>query len=227
MKFKDLFNFRMSEQGKALKGDKTDADLEVSLEAQILPDDRVIEYEALEVGKEVFLIVKDMAPALIKDETLTLSDGQKIVVDAEGKISEIIPAETPAPETPVEAELSAEQKKLIELASVFDVSMLESLVNLKENGYYCLDFGVYDGKVNWVDLSSNTYKTLLSEQENTKVTLTAEIAKSVKLESEKVALTAQVELLQKLNDQKLPLKNAVKLEDEKPLTTYEKRVLKQ
>jgi hypothetical protein len=221
MKFKDLFNFRMSEQGKALKGDKTDADLEVSLEAQILPDDRVIEYEALEAGKEVFLIVKDTAPTLLKDETLTLSDGQKVVIDAEGKISEIMPAETPAPETPVEAELSAEQKKLIELAVNVSAADLEKLVDLKKDAYYTITMSVVGGKVVWADIYTETFETILSEQvDPIKTKLSAE-------EKKVVDLTAQVELLQKLNDQKLPLKNAVKLEDEKPLTTYEKRVLKQ
>jgi hypothetical protein len=217
MKFKDYFNLKLSEYAKSLKGDKTEADLEIALETQTLPDERVIEFESLEVDSEVFLIVEGEEPVLIMDETLTLEDGQMIVVDAEGKISEIKPKEEKEEEpAPMEAELSEEQKHVLAIALALDVKMLESLVNLKENGYYTVEFGVQDGQVKWADLYSNTYKTLLSKQvDPIKVELEAEKTKVTDLE-------AKVVLLQELNDEKNPLKNTVKLEDEKPVSYYKR-----
>lgn len=219
MKFKDLFNFRLSEVAAEIKGGKTDDDLEVDLETQTLPDDRVIEYEALEVGAEVFLIVEGEDPALIKDTTLDLADGQKLVIDADGKISEIKPKEEKKEEE-MAAELSEEQKEIIALAATFDLESLKTLVDTKKNGYHTVEFSIQDGNIVWDDLYSNTFKTLLDEQVNPIQTkLEAEEAKVVDLE-------AKIKVLQELNEdkEKNPIKGAVKLEDEKPLTTYEKRI---
>ena len=219
MKFKDLFNFRLSEVAAEIKGGKTDDDLEVDLETQTLPDDRVIEYEALEVGAEVFLIVEGEDPALIKDTTLDLAYGQKLVIDADGKISEIKPKEEKKEEE-MAAELSEEQKEIIALAATFDLESLKTLVDTKKNGYHTVEFSIQDGNIVWDDLYSNTFKTLLDEQVNPIQTkLEAEEAKVVDLE-------AKIKVLQELNEdkEKNPIKGAVKLEDEKPLTTYEKRI---
>lgn len=213
MKFKDLFNFRMSEHGKALKGGKTDEELDVALETQTLPDERVIEFESLEEGKEVFLIVEGEEPALIKDETLTLEDGQMVVVDAEGLIAEIKPKE----EEPPAVELSEEQKHLIELATKVSAEDLEKLVDLKKNGWYTIELSVQDGRIVWADMYTETYEALLSEQvDPIRVELEAEKKENVKLQ-------AQVKILQELkdDDQINPLKRGVNLENEKELTPYE------
>jgi hypothetical protein len=189
MKVLDALKLGVEAYANARKGNLTEEQLNVDLATDTLEDGTVIEYESLEVGVEVLVIVEGENPRMAEDGTYKLSDGQSIVV-VEGKISEIIP---------MEAEVAAEVAKpspAVELSEQY-LAVVASKVVLSD-------------QIGSLDLK-----------------LKEEIAKSVKLESEKVALTAQVELLQKLNDQKLPLENAVKLENEKPLTTYEKMVLKQ
>jgi hypothetical protein len=141
-----------------------------------------------------------------------------MIVTVDGKITEIKPKEEEEEEeeaAPVEAELSEEQKAIIALAAAFDLESLKALVDMKKNGYHTVEFSVQDGAIIWADIYSNTYKTLLSEQvDPINVLLEAEKTKVTDLE-------VKVVLLQELNDDKNPLKNTVKLEDEKPLTRIE------
>ena len=215
MKFKDYFNLKMEEYGKALRGDKTDEELDVSLATDTLEDGTVLEYESLEVGVEVFVMVEGEDPKPADDKTYTLSDGQKLVVEG-GKISEIKPKEEEKEEAEEDSkvELSEEQKTLIELATAFDLESLKSLVDTKKNGYHTIEFSVQDGAIIWADIYSNTYKTLLSEQvDPIKTELEEEKKETVKLK-------AQIVALQEQNDQKNPIPN-VELKDEKPLTRIE------
>jgi hypothetical protein len=208
----------MSAHGKALKGDKTDKDLEVSLATDTLEDGTVLEYESLEKEIEVFIIVEGEDPKVATDKTYTLSDGQKIVV-VDGKISEIMPKEEEETE---DVELSEEQKKIVAVSLAFDITALESLVNLKVDGWHTIEFSVTDGIVQWADLRSNTVKALLSEQvDPVKLELAKEKTKVVSLETDKVKLSDEVKVLQKLNDRKNPLEKGVKLDEEKPKTAYE------
>ena len=216
MKFSDLFRFRLSAQGEAIKANLKEDNLEVDLASETLEDGRKIEYEALEKGAEVFETSEEegVEPVLIKDETLVLPDGQTIMTDAEGKITEIKPKEEES-ETEMKAELSEDQKHLIELASKVSAEDLEKLVDLKKNGWYTIEMSVQDGRIIWADMYTETYETLLSKEiDPVKVELEAEQKKVSDLE-------AKIIVLQELNDQKNPLKKAVKLESDKPLTPYE------
>lgn len=216
MKLKDLFNFNLSAFSEAFKGDKTDEDLNVELSTDTLEDGTVLAFEAIENDKQVFVVLKDEKPKLLSDGEYKLSTEQTINI-IDGKITEV-------KEKEVVVELSDDQKKAIAIALALDVATLESLVDLSVDGYHSIDFNVSDGKVQWADMYSNTWKALLASDENPlKVKLSDEVAKTAKLEAEKVTLNAQIALLQEQNVQENPLKTkkSVKLEDEKPLTRAE------
>jgi hypothetical protein len=68
-----------------------------------LKDGSKIVYDSLEVGSPVFNVVEGGNVPLVEGE-YELEDGTIIMVDADGKISEVKPVETETPETEVEVE---------------------------------------------------------------------------------------------------------------------------
>lgn len=82
----------------------TEEETKIEMASYTLEDGRVIEYEALEVGNEIYVIPEEGDPMLLEDGNYTI-DG-KIVTMLEGKISEVVDVE---PEEEV-AEPSEEMK---------------------------------------------------------------------------------------------------------------------
>lgn len=133
--------------------------------SNIKDSEKVVEYDSLEVGK------------VLKDENgETMADGEYIidvseadqekkykkVVIKDGLIDSVEDFEETKDDIPVEDDVKmAKESVLTEIVKILKI-------NLKDDGSYYLDFSVCDGAIQWGNLSSTSWKTLMSEQEDTK-----------------------------------------------------------
>ncbi len=101
---------------------------EVKLEQQTLENGAVLEAEAFEAGKEVFIVTEDEKVAVPIGE-YELEDGKILVVAEEGLIAEIKEAGEEAPEEEVEAE---EDVVLEEEKEEMGYATKEELAEVKE-----------------------------------------------------------------------------------------------
>jgi len=126
----------------------------------------VIEYESLEVGKPVMVIVEGQDPAPLADGEYELDD--QIMVIAEGKIAEIKPKEEE--EKPAEEEAPVEQA-VDNVEAIFNLEKLKGLIDLTKDGFHTISLSVSNGKIEWGNIYSESFQELkeqikLKEEEN-------------------------------------------------------------
>ena len=161
MTTRDQFHARLDKILNVFLKDETP----VQLEQKTLEDGTVIEYESLEVGKPVMVIVEGQDPAPLADGEYELDD--QIMVIAEGKIAEIKPEEEeekPAEEAPVEQEVD-------NVEAIFNLEKLKGLIDLTKDGFHTISLSVSNGKIEWGNIYSESFQELkeqikLKEEEN-------------------------------------------------------------
>lgn len=162
MTTRDQFHARLDKILNVFLKDETP----VSLEQKTLEDGTVIEYESLEVGKPVMVIVEGQDPAPLADGEYELDD--QIMVIVEGKISEIKPKEEE--EKPAEEEAPVEQA-VDNVEAIFNLEKLKGLIDLSKDGFHTISLSVSNGKIEWGNLYSESFQELkeqikLKEEEN-------------------------------------------------------------
>ena len=162
MTTRDQFHARLDKILNVFLKDETP----VSLEQKTLEDGTVIEYESLEVGKPVMVIVEGQDPAPLADGEYELDD--QIMVIAEGKIAEIKPEEEE--EKPAEEETPVEQE-VDNVEAIFNLEKLKGLIDLTKDGFHTISLSVSNGKIEWGNIYSESFQELkeqikLKEEEN-------------------------------------------------------------
>lgn len=162
MTTRDQFHARLDKILNVFLKDETP----VQLEQKTLEDGTVIEYESLEVGKPVMVIVEGQDPAPLADGEYELDD--QIMVIAEGKIAEIKPKEEE--EKPAEEETSVEQE-VDNVEAIFNLEKLKGLIDLTKDGFHTISLSVSNGKIEWGNIYSESFQELkeqikLKEEEN-------------------------------------------------------------
>ena len=162
MTTRDQFHARLDKILNVFLKDETP----VQLEQKTLEDGTVIEYESLEVGKPVMVIVEGQDPAPLADGEYELDD--QIMVIAEGKIAEIKPKEEE--EKPAEEEAPVEQA-VDNVEAIFDLEKLKGLIDLTKDGFHTISLSVSNGKIEWGNIYSESFQELkeqikLKEEEN-------------------------------------------------------------
>jgi len=162
MTTRDQFHARLDKILNVFLKDETP----VQLEQKTLEDGTVIEYESLEVGKPVMVIVEGQDPAPLADGEYELDD--QIMVIAEGKIAEIKPKEEE--EKPAEEEAPVEQA-VDNVEAIFDLEKLKALIDLTKDGFHTISLSVSNGKIEWGNIYSESFQELkeqikLKEEEN-------------------------------------------------------------
>lgn len=162
MTTRDQFHARLDKILNVFLKDETP----VSLEQKTLEDGTVIEYESLEVGKPVMVIVEGQDPAPLADGEYELDD--QIMVIVEGKISEIKPKEEE--EKPAEEETPVEQE-VDNVEAIFNLEKLKGLIDLTKDGFHTISLSVSNGKIEWGNIYSESFQELkeqikLKEEEN-------------------------------------------------------------
>lgn len=162
MTTRDQFHSRLDKILNVFLKDETP----VSLEQKTLEDGTVIEYESLEVGKPVMVIVEGQDPAPLADGEYELDD--QIMVIVEGKISEIKPKEEE--EKPAEEETPVEQE-VDNVEAIFNLEKLKGLIDLSKDGFHTISLSVSNGKIEWGNIYSESFQELkeqikLKEEEN-------------------------------------------------------------
>lgn len=162
MTTRDQFHARLDKILNVFLKDETP----VQLEQKTLEDGTVIEYESLEVGKPVMVIVEGQDPAPLADGEYELDD--QIMVIAEGKIAEIKPKEEE--EKPAEEETPVEQE-VDNVEAIFNLEKLKGLIDLTKDGFHTISLSVSNGKIEWGNIYSESFQELkeqikLKEEEN-------------------------------------------------------------
>lgn len=162
MTTRDQFHARLDKILNVFLKDETP----VQLEQKTLEDGTVIEYESLEVGKPVMVIVEGQDPAPLADGEYELDD--QIMVIVEGKISEIKPKEEE--EKPAEEETPVEQE-VDNVEAIFNLEKLKGLIDLSKDGFHTISLSVSNGKIEWGNIYSESFQELkeqikLKEEEN-------------------------------------------------------------
>jgi len=162
MTTRDQFHARLDKILNVFLKDETP----VQLEQKTLEDGTVIEYESLEVGKPVMVIVEGQDPTPLADGEYELDD--QIMVIAEGKIAEIKPKEEE--EKPAEEEAPVEQA-VDNVEAIFNLEKLKGLIDLTKDGFHTISLSVSNGKIEWGNLYSESFQELkeqikLKEEEN-------------------------------------------------------------
>lgn len=162
MTTRDQFHARLDKILNVFLKDETP----VQLEQKTLEDGTVIEYESLEVGKPVMVIVEGQDPAPLADGEYELDD--QIMVIVEGKIAEIKPKEEE--EKPAEEEAPVEQA-VDNVEAIFNLEKLKSLIDLTKDGFHTISLSVSNGKIEWGNIYSESFQELkeqikLKEEEN-------------------------------------------------------------
>lgn len=162
MTTRDQFHARLDKILNVFLKDETP----VQLEQKTLEDGTVIEYESLEVGKPVMVIVEGQDPAPLADGEYELDD--QIMVIAEGKIAEIKPKEEE--EKPAEEEAPVEQE-VDNVEAIFNLEKLKGLIDLTKDGFHTISLSVSNGKIEWGNIYSESFQELkeqikLKEEEN-------------------------------------------------------------
>lgn len=161
MTTRDQFHARLDKILNVFLKDETP----VQLEQKTLEDGTVIEYESLEVGKPVMVVVEGQDPAPLADGEYSIED--QIIVIAEGKIAEIKPKEEeekPAEEAPVEQAVD-------NVEAIFNLEKLKALIDLTKDGFHTISLSVSNGKIEWGNIYSESFQELkeqikLKEEEN-------------------------------------------------------------
>ena len=162
MTTRDQFHARLDKILNVFLKDETP----VQLEQKTLEDGTVIEYESLEVGKPVMVVVEGQDPAPLADGEYELDD--QIMVIAEGKIAEIKPEEEE--EKPAEEETPVEQE-VDNVEAIFNLEKLKGLIDLTKDGFHTISLSVSNGKIEWGNIYSESFQELkeqikLKEEEN-------------------------------------------------------------
>ena len=162
MTTRDQFHARLDKILNVFLKDETP----VQLEQKTLEEGTVIEYESLEVGKPVMVIVEGQDPTPLADGEYELDD--QIMVIAEGKIAEIKPEEEE--EKPAEEETPVEQE-VDNVEAIFNLEKLKGLIDLSKDGFHTISLSVSNGKIEWGNLYSESFQELkeqikLKEEEN-------------------------------------------------------------
>lgn len=162
MTTRDQFHARLDKILNVFLKDETP----VQLEQKTLEDGTVIEYESLEVGKPVMVIVEGQDPAPLADGEYELDD--QIMVIVEGKIAEIKPEEEE--EKPAEEEAPVEQE-VDNVEAIFNLEKLKGLIDLTKDGFHTISLSVSNGKIEWGNIYSESFQELkeqikLKEEEN-------------------------------------------------------------
>ena len=162
MTTRDQFHARLDKILNVFLKDETP----VQLEQKTLEDGTVIEYESLEVGKPVMVIVEGQDPTPLADGEYELDD--QIMVIAEGKIAEIKPKEEE--EKPAEEETPVEQE-VDNVEAIFNLEKLKGLIDLTKDGFHTISLSVSNGKIEWGNIYSESFQELkeqikLKEEEN-------------------------------------------------------------
>jgi len=162
MTTRDQFHARLDKILNVFLKDETP----VQLEQKTLEDGTVIEYESLEVGKPVMVVVEGQDPAPLADGEYELDD--QIMVIAEGKIAEIKPKEEE--EKPAEEETPVEQE-VDNVEAIFNLEKLKGLIDLTKDGFHTISLSVSNGKIEWGNIYSESFQELkeqikLKEEEN-------------------------------------------------------------
>ncbi len=162
MTTRDQFHSRLDKILNVFLKDETP----VSLEQKTLEDGTVIEYESLEVGKPVMVVVEGQDPAPLADGEYSIED--QIIVIAEGKIAEIKPEEEE--EEPAEGEAPVEQA-VDNVEAIFNLEKLKGLIDLTKDGFHTISLSVSNGKIEWGNIYSESFQELkeqikLKEEEN-------------------------------------------------------------
>src|SRR5574343_11356 len=122
MTTRDQFHARLDKILNVFLKDETP----VQLEQKTLEDGTVIEYESLDVGKPVMVVVEGQDPAPLADGEYELDD--QIMVIAEGKIAEIKPKEEE--EKPAEEEEAPVEQEVDNVEAIFNLEKLKGLIDL-------------------------------------------------------------------------------------------------
>ena len=162
MTTRDQFHARLDKILNVFLKDETP----VQLEQKTLEDGTVIEYESLEVGKPVMVVVEGQDPAPLADGEYSIED--QIIVIAEGKIAEIKPEEEE--EKPAEEEAPVEQA-VDNVEAIFNLEKLKGLIDLTKDGFHTISLSVSNGKIEWGNIYSESFQELkeqikLKEEEN-------------------------------------------------------------
>jgi hypothetical protein len=189
----------MNKYQKLIQEFKVLLGVEVALATALLEDGVTkVEFEALEVGKEINCVSESGEKSKCPEGTHTTEDGTKVTVDAEGKISAVV---LPEPKEEVEVEAAAEKKsaKLEEEVEVEDEkpSMDEVMEMMKE----CLT--AVSGLVKDVSMMKEEMASYKSKMESLSKTPAAEKIKTFNAEVEKPtsAFEARLEALKILKDE--------------------------
>ena len=163
MTTRDQFHARLDKILNVFLKDETP----VQLEQKTLEDGTVIEYESLEVGKPVMVIVEGQDPTPLADGEYELDD--QIMVIAEGKIAEIKPKEEE--EKPAEEEETPVEQEVDNVEAIFNLEKLKGLIDLTKDGFHTISLSVSNGKIEWGNIYSESFQELkeqikLKEEEN-------------------------------------------------------------
>lgn len=130
----------------------------------------VLYSDNLEVGGELM----DAEKQVIEAGEYKLEDGRTIVVE-DSKIVEIKEAEKVDEEVAMEEDKEIEEEVKAEDVPVEEPqpskeSVLKAIaemlnIDLSVDGWYTIDFCTSDGVINWGELMTNSYKTLMADQE--------------------------------------------------------------
>jgi len=165
----------------------------IELEEKVLEDGTKISYDNLEAGTPVFMIpVEEGAdPVPATDGEYKISDTEVLVV-MDGKVSEVkaveVEDETVEEEVVVEAEEEAVEE-VANVADIFNLDKLQSLIDLTKEGFHTISLSVANGAIEWGTVYSESYQEL-SNQLDTKLS-----DKDKEIETMKAKFESDLQLL--------------------------------
>jgi hypothetical protein len=191
----------MNKYQKLIQEFKVLLGVEVALATALLEDGVTkVEFEALEVGKEINCVSESGEKSKCPEGTHTTEDGTKVTVDAEGKISAVV---LPEPKEEVEVEAAAEKKsaKLEEEVEVEVEDEKPSMDEVMELMRECLT--AVSGLVKDVSMMKEEMASYKSKMESLSKTPAAEKIKTFNAEVEKPtsAFESRLEALKILKDE--------------------------
>lgn len=186
-----LFTDLLTKYFPAVKFEETTE--EVKFESVTLEDGRVIEYENLEVGTQVNVIVEGQDPQPIEEGTFKISETQEIVTDAEGKIvsvNDIVTEESEAP---------AEEAQMNSMDLEMFLTTLREKLDLGKEGFRTITLSVRDdGKIEWGNILEESFTELKAS------------LKASKEESKKIENDLKVKFEKEIEKQKLEFESKLK-----------------
>lgn len=161
------YHSRLDKILNTLFGKEKEDSVEVELAQSTLEDGTVIEYEALEVGAAVTVVVEGEDPAPAPDGEHTLEDGTKITTEG-GVITEIMEPEAEE-ETEEEAEEELENAELEDEGEEtpspsFNLEELKNKlsekIDMEKEAFYTISLSVANGKFEWGAIYSESISEL-------------------------------------------------------------------